>query len=322
MRERTRQFKIGLFVLAAAAILVAAALAFGGRRRFVQRVTLETYVPGNVEGLTVGSAVKLKGVTVGEVTKISFSWVEYPGGEPSAVVVFFDVAEGVLPTPPTGPTFAERARQGLRAIVTTQGITGAAFLALDVVDPTRNPPLSYTWRARNEVIPSAESQLGRILSSVEKATAQLEKLDVERLNARLDRTLQAADEVLEKLSKLDVERLGVNVNRAIGSARGAALEVQAAASDVRGTLRGMHLDEVASDTRRLVVGLQASNASVQRLVDRLAEVDVGELNDSLASTRDAARHLNDAIEDLQRYPSGFLFGEKPEPVRGLDRSGR
>ena len=320
MRERSRQFKIGLFVLAAAAILVTALFAFGVERRLVRKVKLETYVAGNVDGLTVGSVVKLKGVSVGEVKKISFSWIEYPGGGPPYVVIYFDVAEAVVPAPAAGVTLDEGVRRGLRAIITSQGITGAAFLALEMVDPTENPPLSYSWTPRNAVIPSAESQLSRIIASVEKTAANLEKLDVGGLGARVDRTLQTADEALGRLAKLDLEQLGANVNHAAATAGAAAVEFRAVASEARGTLSRMHLDMVAGDAHRLLGGLRESNAGVQRLVDRLADVDVRELNDAVSSTRDAARHLNDAIEQLNRYPSGFLFGEKPEPVRSLEES--
>jgi paraquat-inducible protein B len=236
------------------------------------------------------------------------------------VVIYFDVTEAVVPAPPSGLTLAEGVRRGLRAIVTNQGITGSAFLALEVVDPAQNPPLPYSWNPRHFVIPSAESQLSRIVASVEKTAANLEKLDVGGLGARLDHTLQTADEVLERLARLDLERLGVNVNQAAAGARAAALEFRAVANEARGTLSRMHLDAVAGDADRLLGGLQESNAKVQRLVDRLADVDVRELNDTLANARDAARRLDDAIEELKRYPPGFLFGEKPDPVRSLEES--
>jgi ABC-type transporter Mla subunit MlaD len=320
MRERSRQFKIGLFVLGAAAILVGALFAFGVERRLARKVRFETYVAGNADGLTVGSSVKLKGVAVGEVTKIGFSWIEYPGGEPACVVVAFDVAEAVVPAPSTGLTLAEGVRRGLRAIITNQGITGSSFLALEVVDPEKNPPLSYSWRPRNDVIPSAESQLSRIVASVEKTVSNLEKLDVDRLGVRLDHMLQAADEVLQRVARLDVEHLDANVNRAAMTARAAALEIQAVAGDARRTLGGMRLEALAGDADRLLGGLQESSAGVQRLVDRLAEIDVRGLNDTVARARDATRQLDDAIEQLNRYPPGFLLGEKPEPVRSLDES--
>ncbi|BDG01525.1 MlaD family protein [Anaeromyxobacter oryzae] len=320
MRERSREFRIGAFVVAATGLVVASLFFFGVARRLQHKVKLETYVAGNVDGLTVGSVVKLKGVSVGEVTKISFSWIEYPGGAPPCVVVYFDIAEAVVPAPSTGVTMDEAVLRGLRAIIMPVGITGSAYLALEVVDAAQNPPLAYSWKPGNEVIPSAEGQLSHIVTSVEKTVANLEKLDVERLGARLDHVLQVSDETLGRLSKLDFEQLGANLNQVAATGRTATLEVRALASETRGTLARMHLDALAGDADRLLGGLQQSNAVIQRLVDRLGDVDVRELNDALASTREAARHLNDAIEQLNRYPSGFLLGEKPAPVRSLDES--
>jgi hypothetical protein len=47
-------------------------------------------------------------------------------------------------------------------------------------------------------------------------------------------------------------------------------------------------------------------------------VDVRALNETLAGTRDAARSLNQALDELKRYPSGFLFGGAPPPAPALE----
>ena len=101
MSARTRQFRIGLFVLTSLAILAAGLFAFGLRRELEPKRRFETYVPTDAGGLAVGAAVKLKGVSVGEVTRISFSWIEYPGGRPPCVVIYFEAKESVNPSPGT-----------------------------------------------------------------------------------------------------------------------------------------------------------------------------------------------------------------------------
>ncbi len=319
MSQQARRFKIGLFVLASLAILVAALFAFGVRRELERKQEFETYVAGNAGGLTVGAAVKLKGVTVGEVTKISFSWIEYPGGQPPCVVIHFETKESVNPTPASTAALDEEVGRGLRAIITNQGITGSSFLALDMVDPVANPLLPYTWKPRSYVIPSAESQLDHIVASVERTLANLEKLDVARLAARLEGTLQSADATLERLGRIDAERLSETLSEAASSTNAAALEFRALAKEARGTLRGMQLQAVSQDADRLLLGLQDSNGRLQRLIDRLNGIDVRDLNETLAGTRQAARHLDDTIEELRKYPSGFLFGKEPPPARSVDK---
>ena len=322
MSEQARQFKIGLFVLASLVILAGALFAFGVRRSLERKQQFETYVVGNAGGLTVGAAVKLKGVNVGEVTRISFSWIEYPGGQPACVVIYFEAKESVNPTPGSTAALDEAVRRGLRAIITSQGITGASFLAIDEVDPAKNPPLPYTWKPRSYVIPSAESQLNLIIAAVERTLTKLERLDVERLVERLDRALQSADVAIQKLGRVDAARLSDDLGEAASSTRLAAAEFQALAHEARGTLRGMRLDDVSQDADHLLRGLQDSNAKLQRLIDRFSGVDIRDLNATLAGTRQAARHLNDTIEELRKYPSGFLFGKEPPPARSVDREGK
>ena len=70
----------------------------------------------------------------------------------------------------------------------------------------------------------------------------------------------------------------------------------------------MKLDVVGADAGRL---LDEVDAKLSALIDKLSGVDVRSLNDTLAGTRDAARSLNEALDQLKRYPSGFLFGAAP-----------
>lgn len=320
--DRARQFRIGVFVLSSLGILAAALFAFGVRRELERKQKFETYVPGNADGLAVGAAVKLKGVNVGEVTKISFSWIEYPGGDPPCVVVYFEAKESVNPAPGSTAALDDQVRRGLRAVITSQGITGASFLSLDMLDPVKNPPVAYSWTPRGYVIPSAESQLNHIIAAVERTLTKLDRVDVDRLAARLEHTLQSADATLGRLASLDAARLSQDLSDAAVSTRSAAAEFRALASEARGTMRGMQLDALSADADRLLVGLQDSNVRLQRLIDRLSGVDVRDLNETLAGTRQVARHLDDTIQELRKYPSGFLFGKEPPPARSVGREGR
>ena len=86
--------------------------------------------------------------------------------------------------------------------------------------------------------------------------------------------------------------------------------------DARAALKSMKLGAVGDDTARLVNNLDARLAT---LLDKLSAIDVRSLNETLVGTREAARSLNEALEELKRYPSGFLLGGAPEPVPGLQK---
>jgi phospholipid/cholesterol/gamma-HCH transport system substrate-binding protein len=319
MSERTRQLKIGIFVLAALGIAAALLFALGIRRGLEKTLAFETYFPRSVSGLLVGSPVTLKGVRVGEVTAIGFSWIEYPGGRPVSVIVHFSVKESLRPAGSADSADLDAAvAGGLRAIIETEGFTGVAHLALEDVEPEKNPPLRYTWKPRTPVIPSAPSQLSQLFSSASTTLNQLEKVDVDRLVNSVDRLLQTADKTLQNLTQFDAKGVSRGLNQTLASASSAALELRALASDTRRAVADMHLDALGRDADALVLAAGETNAKLDRLVDRFSAVDVRQVNETIASARRAAQHLDDAAEELKRYPAGFLFGDAPPRVHALD----
>jgi ABC-type transporter Mla subunit MlaD len=319
MSEKASQFKIGVFVLAGLAILLAALFAFGLRSAFERMHHFETYVTGEVEGLSKGAAVKLRGVEVGKVTDVGFSWNIYPGASPNCVVIRFAIAESVSPIPvgsDIGPGLRGLIGNGLRAIVKTQAITGSSVVSLEYVDAAQNPPIQFNWKPKYYYVPAAPSQLGQILAGIERTVANLEKLDVAKIGASVDQTLRSADAALQKIQQLDVAGISKNVNKVATDASATVLEVKELASDARRTLASMRLDTLSSDGNRLVNNL---DARLQVLLEKLDAIDVHALNDTLSGTREAARNLNDALEELKRHPSGFLFGAAPPPAAGLEK---
>jgi paraquat-inducible protein B len=319
MSEKASQLRIGIFVLFGVAILLGALFLFGIRGAFQPTYKAETYVLGDVQGLSVGSVVKLRGVDVGKVTQIGFSWNLYETLQPAVVVVRFEVKQAISPEM-FKKDFDEAldtvVKNGLRAIVQLQGITGTSVLALETLDPKKYPPLQFPWKPDYPYVPSAPSQIGQIMASLDKTLSNLEKFDVEKLVNSLTKTLQSADLALQKLGDLDVKRISTEVVGTLNGAEAAIHEVQALASDARTTLQSMKLGAVGENTNRLIDDL---DARLVILLDKLSAIDVRALNDTLSGTREAARSLNEALEELKRYPSGFLLGGAPPPAQGLQK---
>jgi ABC-type transporter Mla subunit MlaD len=319
MSEKASQLRIGIFVLLGVAILLGALFLFGIRSAFQPTYKAETYVLGDVQGLSVGSVVKLRGVEVGKVTQIGFSWNLYETLQPACVVVRFEVKQAISPEM-FKKDFDEAldtvVNNGLRAIVQLQGITGTSILALETLDPKKYPPLKVPWKPKYPYVPSAPSQIGQIMASLDKTLSHLEKFDIEKLVNSLDKTLQSADAALQKLGDLDVKRISGKAIGTLDSAETAIREVGALATDARTTLQSMKLGAVGENTNRLIDDLDARLAI---LLDKLSAIDVRALNDTLSGTREAARSLNEALEELKRYPSGFLLGGAPPPAQGLQK---
>ena len=319
MSEKPSQFRIGLFVLVGVGIVLGALFLFGIRSAFHDIQKFETYVTGDVDGLSKGSVVKLRGVAVGKVTEIGFSWNLYENVSPRCVVVRFSVDERVSPVSMAdeiGPELQKSIERGLRAVVQGEGITGSSIVALQNLDPSKYPPLQVPWEPEYHYIPSAPSQLGQILASVDRILQNLEKLDVPKISASATRTLDSANAALQKLGDLDFSGVSRNVNQLADDASSAVLEVRGLAEDARRTLQGMQLEAVGKDAGKLINDLDSRLAV---LIEKLNGLDVGALNETFAGTRDAARNLNDALEELKKHPSGFLFGGAPPPAAGLDK---
>ena len=319
MSEKASQFRIGLFVTFGVVIVLLALFLFGVREAFQPKDQFETYVTGDVEGLAVGSVVELRGVAVGKVTQIGFSWNLYQVGQPTCVVVRCSVNQRIIPATFRQDFETEMQKivdGGLRAVIQTNGITGSSIVALQNMDPKLYPPLKVPWTPKYFYVPSAPSQLGRLLASVDRTLANLEKLDVGKLSNSLTRALDTANVTLQKLSDLDVKGISGNANKVLTDASGAIGEIQSLAADARHDLHSMKLDAIGTDAGRLLENLDARLAV---LIDKLSGVDVTALNDTLAGTREAARNLNEAIEELKKYPSGFILGGPPPPASGLQK---
>jgi ABC-type transporter Mla subunit MlaD len=215
MSVKTNHFQIGLFVLSAVALLIAGLLAFGARSYFEPKFTVETFVEGNVDGLSVGSPVKLRGVPIGQVTRIGFTWNDYHGSTNTYITVEFEVEKSSSPVRMAGDDthLAEATKAGLRAIVKSQGITGTSFVSLERLDPARNPPPPIDFTPRHYYIPSAPSQFTKMLDSVEESLRSLRQLDFGAINNGVTNLLASINQFGARLEQLDLKRSSATQTR-------------------------------------------------------------------------------------------------------------
>jgi phospholipid/cholesterol/gamma-HCH transport system substrate-binding protein len=285
MSTTTNNFKLGLFTLCGLAILIAGILAFGARDYFEPTSIFETYVEGDVTGLAVGSAVELRGVRVGKVRRISFSWSEYQETTPSYVVVEFDMRDDVTPLPPgkaRSEMLESAVKRGLRARLKSQGVTGTSILSLEYLNPDENPPTQVPWIPKHTYIPAAPGQLGELLVSIEKTLRNVEHLDLSNINQLVQGDLKSAGQVLDKVNQMDFGSLGTNANS---------------------LLTELH-------------------ATISQLQPALANIDFNALNQTLANAQRTVHDLDDVLAELKNYPSGFLFGSPPPPVKEVQPSAK
>lgn len=318
MSARPNTFKIGLFVLIGIGLLVAGLFAFGARSYFQEQHTFETYVQGKVQGLSVGSPVKLRGVTIGKVTSIGFIWNEYPEFGTEYVLILFQVPKDTSLLPPTTNLQAMldfHIAQGLRARVQGQGITGTSVLDLEYMDPQRNPPMQVPWTPKHYYIPSAPGQFNEILASIEKTLRNIEKVDFPALIARLDKVLASANRLVTDVDQVDFHNLGTNASGLITELRVTNARLQIALAEAQAALKGTDLPAVSRNTQALETRLSDLAGELYKLV---ANLDSGSLNETLANAREATQQLHLLLSELKQQPSNLLFSKPPPPAQSAE----
>ena len=189
MSQKANYFKLGLFVIGAIAAGIVVLIIIGSGRWFQKRVTIETYFNESVQGLDIGSKLKYRGVAIGEVTRIGFTYNNYQLDRPMAERARFVMVEaqlqsralggragaGDLTTPEAAGQEVER---GLRVRLAPLGITGTSYLEVDYIDP---PPsmLAIDWTPSNIYIPSTRSTVTALVNAASEIMEHLRKLDLE-----------------------------------------------------------------------------------------------------------------------------------------------
>jgi ABC-type transporter Mla subunit MlaD len=314
---RPNSFKIGLFVIIGIGILIGALFAFGARSYFQRRHLLETYVPGVVQGLSVGSPVTLRGVPIGKVTLVGFVWNEYPEIKETYVLIQFEVPEtSLLPaTTDLQAVLDSEIAQGLRARVQSQGINPASDLALDFLDTNRNPVLKLSWTPKHYYIPSAPGQLSEILVSIEKITRSLEKVDFPAVAARVDKVLDSADQLVTNADQVDFRKLGTNANSLVVELRDTNTRLQATLAEAQGAIKGADAPAISHSTLALETRLSDVAGQLNLL---LAGLDAADLNETLMNARKATEQLDDLLRELKQQPSRILFSKPAPPSSSVE----
>jgi ABC-type transporter Mla subunit MlaD len=343
MSQKANYFRLGIFIIIAAALFVAIVLALGAGNIFERTVAIETYFDESVQGLDVGSAVKYRGVQIGRVTRIGFTASKYQNDVPvkgrrQYVLVEAELQPELIGTKQDAESLMEMISAGLRARLAPVGITGTAYLEIDFVDPKAYPPLAITWTPQNVYIPSAPSTYNQIVSGAQKFLATLDNADIE---GAINSIAVLARTANDKLGELPVGAIGFELNAAVKEARTliARLDRTIAAPEVAQAVKDLgvaaaRLREVLAQPGWATAPGQAAEAfakvrevaenphlqdalvRLDRILTRLDTMTAGadaDFSTALYNLRRVSENLRDLTESVKRYP-GAVFGEPPRPV--------
>jgi ABC-type transporter Mla subunit MlaD len=339
---RSTQFSVGVLVLAAAGLVVAFLIFFAGDRLRGTQSVYETYIRESVQGLEIGAAVRYRGVSVGRVTEIGLVQNTYrrPQGDMFAAAFQLVLVRFSLETTVNAPglTVADAVREGLRARLATQGITGVTYIELDFVDPDLALTPSVPWTPSYVWIPAVPSTVAQVQDAAQALLRRFQDVDfaalVENVNGLIaDLRAQTGGqgelsallhEAREFIATLRTQTEQTDVAGAVNQLRDAAGALRALAESRE--LR----QAVASSAQAAAEFRQAASrlpATIQQLeaglrAARSATSDVqADLAPLLRDLRSTVANLRDTTEALRRSPSQVLLGAPPPatPQQGARR---
>jgi phospholipid/cholesterol/gamma-HCH transport system substrate-binding protein len=307
VESRVHYALVGLFVLVLGGVLAGIAAWLGLRSGGQEFDTYLAYMSESVAGLNLKASVKYRGVEVGHVAGI-----ELDRENPERVRLTLAIAEG---TPIKTDT---------RAILSTQGITGLAYV--DLTGGSRNaPPL-----VAGEGEPYPEIRSGpSLLVRLDQAVSELLE-DMARAATQLETVAQGVNALLAEENRQTFARTLGHVERVSGVLAGQvdslgrglqdASQLLGSAARVSAELPGLvsRVGATVEEARGAVSSIQRAAAGVERIVGQTERQMEGFSSDTLsqlapllAELRALSETLSRVAGQLERDPEMLLFGRSP-----------
>jgi len=296
---------VGAFVIGGLGLVVAGVLFFGGGRLFADTDRYVIYFDGSVNGLQVGSPVKLQGVEIGKVVSIHAT-ADVANWEVSTeTVIEIDRARFAQ----RGPRIADPVERekaliagGLRARLDVQSlITGQLYVSL-LVEPDSEARIAGPPDKPYPEIPAVPSTSQEVQRVVRSAVEKFEELPIQDIFQKIDDILAAVNRIVEQGR---VEETVANLNDAIQEARGAIGEARHVLRSIDGQIAPVAQSAIAAlDEARGALESAQSTVSPESAV-------AYRLNQTLAELSEAARALRELAVYLERNPNSVFFGRSP-----------
>ncbi len=306
MSTRSSKFLIGLFVIVGVLIFAAIIIWVGAAKFFVKGSLYTVYFDESVQGLQVDSAIKYRGVAIGNVKSIDVA----PDYRLIEVIMKIDL-EGDL-------------QKQTIASLKTAGITGIVFIELDRINEgelSDSPKL--TFKPPYPVIPSRRSEISRFLSDAGDVMQSIGEVDFKGISDDLKKTTTAIknfvegkriNNIMDNLestsSNLDKTIAQINrtvaegkVDQTIDEALSALSDARQLIGQVKGDLTELNLREKARRTDAILGD-----------IDEKTKAITNELQYTSENLRVTSENLKKLSERLNRDPSELIF-TRPAPPR-------
>jgi len=310
MSDEPRYFRLGLFAVLGATLLVGAIIAFGGGQFFRPKAYAETYVNGSVQGIDPGTPVKFRGVQIGRVKSVDFTFNLYDIKDANQahnyVVIIMEIDRPVSPGFFDSGMRAElekNIRDGLRVSIEPLGITGLNYLDFGYFEPGRFPPLQVDWKPHNFYVPYAPGQITSFLDSINKIMREVEDFNI-------DEFTKSGTELLDNLNKSVLDAQLGKVSQ----------DLRDLVARIDTTVQSADIPAVSADLRKLIDGISTSNSKLEKILANLepaSRLEAAQIKDIIANTDSITKNLLALSEEVRQRPSILIWGGKPPAPKPL-----
>lgn len=327
MELNSASFRVGAFVLGGLACLVALFLFLSGGL-FQGGTEYETYFSESVQGLSVGTQVKYRGVPVGDVTYLGLVASDYA---PDIQVVEHEkqyrqiVVRFRLDFKKVGPVDIEKGvKAGLRTQIKPQGITGLAYVDISFVDPKSYPVAALPWTPDYPVIPSVPSTLTQVQDAAEKIFNALGQVDIVQMSDNLSHLLGTLNQEVSagdaRKAIISADQLLTTLNQVVQQS-----DLPGTAASIRNLAGGEQTQQLlaqlnqttaqlAKASAQLPALVSASQAAVNQATETTADLQA-QLLPILQSMKTTVNNLSDLSSSLAANPGQVILGAPPPPAQ-------
>lgn len=321
-----QKIKIGLFVIGGLALLIAILFFLGMTDIFTNKATVQTFFSESVQGLTVGSAVKYRGVPIGNVTKISIRVTDKLVQVDMAVELEHFVSGGEKGQQRSDfrRFFQSELEQGMRCRLEYAGITGMRYIDFDYFatpGQTLPEPPAGMLESGTLYIPAVPSPFRDILKAIGTSLDRISRIRFEEISDGLERSLS---ELSGLLGDPALKSTIVRINDAAENLELGSRTLSRVFSEERlnrlMTVLEEDLDNVNKLTGQLIRETRDAKLPESAAAFRDASNAISFSQDELANTLTKLNQTLDALtelaDSLSADPSSIVSGKKKPQFKG------
>ncbi|MBO4632554.1 MAG: MCE family protein [Lentisphaeria bacterium] len=320
--QETNKFKLGLFVIAAIIVLIAAVFSMGMFEQLQPKAHMVTYVEESVQGLTTGSSVKYKGVPIGNVCGITI----VVDSNEIRIDIEIDLSKiqkrtqnSITGTRELGleqfyEYMLKDTENGLACRIEPDGITGSKYVEINFFKDEKVTVSRRKAILRNGIIymPSTPSMMANLRTNIFEILTSIAAIDFKGISHQTNELLKRANQTLDRakldqlsgnanevIRKLDLTITNLNqaldekqMRKTVKDMESAIQSIRSLAVQITETMEKANLAETSSDIRQLSKSLKDSSDSLQTSLQKA--------NNTMDSITDLVRYMNDNPASLIR----------------------